>query len=296
MPPREVPRAPEMMWPVLCAVRELGGSATITEMDDWVIEHLEVPEEVQAIPHGSNGRQSEVQYQLAWARSNLKMIDLLDNARRAVWSITEAGKTILEAEMLEAHRAKRAEIMKRAQERRRRQPATPRGSAGSSEDEEGDPGAPDEQSWQDTLIGQLLALTPQAFERLCQRLLRESGFANVQVTGRPNDGGIDGVGVYSLSLVSFRTFFQAKRYQGTVSSSAVRDFRGAMAGRGEKGLLITTGSFTREALAEASREGAPPIELIDGNRLADLLKEHRLGVNVALVEDVAIDEEFFEDL
>jgi restriction system protein len=170
------------------------------------------------------------------------------------------------------------------------------GAEDTSEDEERDDRDQDAPNWQDTLIGQLLTLSPQAFERLCQRLLRESGFTNVQVTGRPNDGGIDGVGVYSLSLVSFRTFFQAKRYQGTVSSGAVQDFRGAMAGRGEKGLLITTGSFTREAVAEASREGAPPIELIDGNRLTDLLKEHRLGVSVAMVEDVAIDEDFFEDL
>lgn len=284
------------MWPALCAVRELGGSATITEMDDWVIDHLEVPEDVQAIPHGSNGRQSEVQYQLAWARSNLKMIGLLDNARRAVWSITEAGKTISEATMLDAHRAKRAEIMKRAQDRRRQQPRRFEESEHITDGEEAVQDELDTPSWQDTLIGQLLELSPQAFERLCQRLLREAGFTNVQVTGRPNDGGIDGVGVYSLSLVSFRTFFQAKRYKGTVSSGAVRDFRGAMAGRGEKGLLITTGSFTREAVAEASREGAPPIELVDGNRLTELLKDHRLGVSVAMVEDVAIDDEFFEDL
>ena len=132
--------------------------------------------------------------------------------------------------------------------------------------------------WQTTLLQRLLEMSPAAFERLTQRLLREAGFREVEVLGRSGDGGLDGVGVYRLSLVSFPIYFQCKRYSGSVPSSAVRDFRGAMAGRGEKGLLVTTGTFTRGARDEASRDGAPPVQLIDGEDLCDLLQEYRLGV------------------
>ena len=140
-------------------------------------------------------------------------------------------------------------------------------------------------------------LAPDGFERLAQRILREAGFINVTVTGKSGDGGIDGVGTYRLSLVSFPVYFQCKRYKGAVTPGAVRDFRGAMAGRGEKGLLITTGSFTRDAQAEASRDGAPPVELIDGDRHCDLLREFRLGVDVRqrIEEDVLVDPAFFDE-
>ena len=134
------------------------------------------------------------------------------------------------------------------------------------------------------------------FERLAQRLLREAGFRNVQVRGGPSDGGLDGVGVYRLSLVSFPIYFQCKRFRGAVASSAIRDFRGAMSGRGEKGLLITTGSFTRSAREEAARDGAPPVDLVSGDELCDLLKDYRLGVRVTkrTIEDIEIEPKFFD--
>ena len=141
-------------------------------------------------------------------------------------------------------------------------------------------------------------MKPDGFERLAQRLLREAGFISATVTGRTGDGGIDGLGVYRMSLVSFPVFFQCKRYKGSVGSAAVRDFRGAMAGRGDKGLLITTGTFTSEAKAEATRDGASPVDLIDGDRLCDLLKEYDLGVKTTVrqIEDITVDTEFFGDI
>ena len=141
----------------------------------------------------------------------------------------------------------------------------------------------------------MLEMPPDAFERLTQRLLREAGFRDVEVLGKTGDGGIDGVGVYRLSLVSFPIYFQCKRYKGSVSAGTVRDFRGAMAGRGEKGLLVTTGTFTRSAREESSRDGAPPVELIDGDDLCGLLREYELGVRTRIrqVEDVSVDPDFF---
>jgi restriction system protein len=155
-----------------------------------------------------------------------------------------------------------------------------------------------EPNWKELLLEALLAVPPDAFERLARRLLREAGFISATVTGKTGDGGIDGIGVYRLSLLSFPVFFQCKRYKGSVGSAAVRDFRGAMSGRGDKGLLITTGTFTPDAKSEATRDGAAPIDLIDGDKLCDLLKDYKLGVQstVRQVEDVVVIPDFFLDL
>lgn len=165
-------------------------------------------------------------------------------------------------------------------------------------EEDQDEGADTESDWKDWLLTKLQTMDPIAFERMSMRLLREAGFRNVEVTARSGDGGIDGVGVYKVSLVSFPTYFQSKRYSGSVSSSVVRDFRGAMSGRGEEGLVISTGTFSPAAKAEATRAGAPPVDLIDGDELCDLLKEYGLSVSVEqrVVEEVTIFEEFFDSI
>lgn len=141
-------------------------------------------------------------------------------------------------------------------------------------------------------------MEPDAFERLCQRLLREHGFTQVEVTGRSGDGGIDGVGVLRVELISFRVVFQCKRYEGSVGAGQIRDFRGAMIGRADKGLFLTTGRFTASAKQEATRAGAPAIDLIDGSDLCDLLKKLDLGVQTKTiqVEEVSVDPTFFESI
>ena len=131
----------------------------------------------------------------------------------------------------------------------------------------------------------------------CQRLLRESGFVQVEVTGKSGDGGIDGKGIVKISgFLSFHVIFQCKRYKGSVTSSQIRDFRGAMQGRADKGLMITTGNFTRDAIKEATRDGAPPIDLIDGEILCEKLKEFNLGVQTEIIEDVKINSEWFKKI
>jgi len=190
--------------------------------------------------------------------------------------------------MQAANKAWRESLRKERLERRSNQATETDG-----DDDEGEAAG----GWKDQLIARLLELSPEGFERLAQRILREAGFVNVAVMGKSGDGGIDGMGTYRLSLVSFPVYFQCKRYKGTVASATVRDFRGAMAGRGEKGLLITTGSFTRDAQADATRDGAPPVELIDGDRLCDLLKDYRLGIEVRqrIEEDVTVNTGFFDE-
>ncbi|MCY3927736.1 MAG: restriction endonuclease [Acidobacteria bacterium] len=139
-------------------------------------------------------------------------------------------------------------------------------------------------------------MSPGAFERLSQELLRSSGFEAVKVIGGSGDGGIDGTALYRFSLISFPVYFQCKRHKGSIGAPVVRDFRGAMAGRSDRGLIITTGSFTSDAKREATRDGATPLDLIDGDSLCELLKERGLGVVVRerTVEDVTIDSEYFD--
>lgn len=202
---------------------------------------------------------SEIVYRLHWARTHLKAIGAAENSARGVWAITDKGRSITRERMQAETKAWRADVRVRR---------ASKAVVGLAEDVD----TVGEMSWKEQLVERLLELSAGGFERLTQRVLREAGFVNVTVTGKSGDGGLDGVGVYRLSLVSFPVYFQCKRYKGTVTAGAVRDFRGAMAGRGEKGLLITTGSFTRDAQNEANRDGAPPVELIDGDRLCDLPK------------------------
>jgi restriction system protein len=152
------------------------------------------------------------------------------------------------------------------------------------------------EEWRDTLLDVLQQIPPASFEKLCQRVLRESGFTRVQITGKSGDGGVDGIGVLRIALLSFHVFFQCKRYKGSVGASAIRDFRGAMVGRTDKGLFITTGSFTPEAKREATRDGAPVLDLIHGEALCAILKDLSLGVGTRQVEEVSINPTWFSAL
>lgn len=278
-----IPNYRHFMWPVLRAVRALGGSARISEIVEKVIENEGFTEEQRAVQYELSPG-SILEGRMGFARSALKLIGVLDNSERGVWSLTKRGHTATEEQIRDWN--KEAE-----KERARRKRADD-----EAEDLSGDEAAADSDRWKTDLLERLQAMPPDAFERLAQRLLREAGFHNVEVLGKTGDGGIDGVGVYRLSLVSFPAFFQCKRYRGAVPAKEVRDFRGAMSGRGDKGLLITTGSFTRDARKEATRDGVPPIDLVNGDHLCDLLKEYRLGVDVDIrqIEDIRVEPEFFD--
>ncbi|MDP8973109.1 MAG: Mrr restriction system protein, partial [Actinomycetota bacterium] len=217
----------------------------------------------------------------------LKKYGLITNSARGVWALTPKGSDLAAVDPRVVVRTVRE------QSRRERQG---RIDSTEAEDRRTGPEIGEEEtaSWRETLLTTLLEMPPDAFERLCQRLLRESGFIQVEVTGRSGDGGIDGHGVMRLAgLLSFPVIFQCKRYRSTISSGVVRDFRGAMVGRADKGLIITTGSFTRDASAEATRDGAPPIDLIDGEQLVDKLKDLKLGVATRQVEVVEVNAEWF---
>jgi restriction system protein len=239
----KVPTFDEMIWPTLQALKETGGSASNQELLARVLQLMKIPEAVQIIPHG-DGPRTEIEYRMLWARTYLRKVDAIQNSERGVWSITTAGRALTE------------EAVKKIVQRVRALDRKPRSSLDREQDAR--PGDEDTvQRWQDELLAILQNMTPSAFERLSQRILRESGFIKVEVKGKSGDGGIDGIGVLRVSLLSFQVFFQCKRYKDSVSAGAIRDFRGAMVGRTDKGLFTTTGRFTPDAKREATRDGAP---------------------------------------
>jgi restriction system protein len=284
----EVPSFDELMGPMLQALKAMGGSATNEELLAKVIELEAYPPEVQAVPHSDN-RQTKLNYNLAWAKTYLKRVGAIDNSSRGVWSLTQIGEQLTPEEVLSVPARVRKQLIEDKQARE--QLAAPEERLAEAEELEAT-----EPRWKDQLLAVLRGIAPDAFERLAQRLLREAGFLKVEVTGRSGDGGIDGIGVLRVNLLSFQVLFQCKRYQGSVGASAIRDFRGAMVGRSDKGLVITTGTFTPEAKREATRDGAPAIDLIDGDQLCDLLKQLKLGVRTEMVEKMTVEPGWFDTL
>lgn len=280
----ELPLYHELMVPILKALFELGGSGTIEEINEKVYSIANIKQEVLEIIHSERSNDSEVDYRLAWARSYLKTFGLINNSKRGVWALVNSN--------IKPDEIKPDEVVAFVREKLKFK--TPKKSIKEIEEEIVEEDNEDFDDWKGNLLSVLQVISPSSFERLVQRILRESGFTQVEVTGKTGDGGIDGKGIIRLSgLISFHVIFQCKRYKGMVTPSQLRDFRGAMQGRADKGIFITTGNFTREAIKEAIRDGAPPIDLIDGEKLCDILKELKLGVQSELIEKVIIQEDWF---
>ena len=265
--------------PLLDALRSLGGSAKADEAVDQVAQALKVSDDVLNETLTSGG--SRFRNQVAWARFYLVREGLIDSSRHGVWSLTEKGfKTSLTHDQSRNLFLKWVKIFQ--EQRKQKEQHEPvaeqvaEGTGAVSKD------------YREEVLDVLLSLPPAGFERLSQRLLREAGFTQVAVTGQSGDGGIDGFGILQVNpLVSFKVLFQCKRYAKSVAPSQVRDFRGAMSGRADKGIIITTGTFTAEAKREATRDGAPPIELIDGEKLIDMLESLELGLKPVTTFEVA---------
>ena len=288
----QMPTFDKLMLPTLKALEQLGGSGSIEEIANSVIQALNLPDAIASQPHNpEKSSQTEMEYRLAWARTYLKKYGLLDNSERGIWSFTgkyHPGQNIDPNEVVQIVRGEDAQARQYKKKQHSHKQDEGVSFAIAEEVEVG---------WKENLHQQLLRLKPDAFERLAMRLLRESGFVQVEVTGRSGDGGIDGKGIIKLqNVLSYHVVFQCKRYKESVGSGAIRDFRGAMIGRADKGLFITTGTFTRDAIKEATRDGASPIDLIDGENLVEMLKQLRLGVKVRMVEEVEVDTAWFEGM
>jgi len=284
----DVPAYHVFWTPLLQAMKQLGGSGTVEEINNKVVERMKIPAAaLEKLHDPGNSNMTEVEYRLAWARTYLKNYGMLENSSRGVWALTKAAEGVDTLDVKEVRRV--------VGERKRNSGKKRKNGNGLDPGDEIDSPVDD---WRKRLFVLLTkSIDPSAFERLVQRVLREAGFIQVEVTGRSGDGGIDGRGIARIhGFMSFHVVFQCKRYQGVVSSAAIRDFRGAMVGRADKGLFMTTGTFSKDAIKEATRDGAPPIDLIDGDALAEKLKEYGLGVSVKMVEEVLINEDWFKTI
>lgn len=288
----DLPSFDALIVPTVKALIALGGSGSIAEINTKVYEIANIPDDILQVPHNDEGSTSEVDYRLAWSRTYLRKFGLLENSSRGIWALSKADIDPNTLDHTEIARVVRGSLSLRDQPKQ----AQPKDKKEKTTEEiEEINEVENTEAWKERLLNTLYNMSPAAFERLSQRLLRESGFFQVEVTGKSGDGGIDGKGIVRVSgLLSFHVVFQCKRYRGSITPSQIRDFRGAMQGRADKGLFITTGKFTRDAMKEAARDGASPIDLINGELLCDKLKELKLGVETKLTEAVDIKNDWFD--
>lgn len=283
----------ELIVPTLRALKKLDGSGRIDEIRDTIIQVLSLTDDIVDFPYG-DGSRTKIEYELSWARTLLKYIDYVRNTSRGVWVLTKIAQeyeweTEKIRRMIKDYWKKRLEFKKKNEKE----------SLGKNELEIEEVTFEEESveaNWRERLMEILKSLNPYGFERLVQRVLRESGFTNVKVTKKSHDGGLDGKGILRMNkLVSVPIIFECKRYSNPVGVDKIRNFRGAMEGRADRGLFIATSTFTQDAIEESKREGAKLIDLIDGEQFVDLLRELELGINIELVEKITIDDDWFNE-
>ncbi len=259
------------------ALVALDGSGSNDEILEAVIKILNLPDSVVDKQH-KGSQETELEYQLAWARSDLKKYGAINNVSRGIWKITSefANQKEIDAKKVQAQNS--VQYKKSSQ-----------GNPGGAQDEP-------EQPWKTKLAQILCEINPYAFERLAQLLLRTCGFSQMQVTKKSADGGIDGTGKLRINgIFSFNVAFQCKRYSGIVSAGDIRDFRGSLTADIEKGIFITTGTFSRAAKEEASKTGKQQIDLIDGEELINMLKENGIGVRKKLLPFMRLMKSFLKN-
>lgn len=286
----DIPKYDDLFSPTLQVLVKLGGSGSVEEIDEGLTTLIGATQAQLDVTYPKSGA-PVLPYRMSWARSFLKLPGFIENPSRGVWVLTEVGRTAVDRPNADLKKIVSAAYKASLAAKKAAQAA----EAGGTEQEAASEGGT---GWSVQLLQHIQAIDPSAFERLCQRLLRESGFIRVEVSGKSGDGGIHGAGVLRMNLISFQVLFQCKRWKGSVRTEVVRNFRGAMQGRADKGLIITTGTFTADARKEATRDGAPAIDLIDGEALCTLLKDLRLGVRLEIrtVEDITVDEKFFSTI
>lgn len=282
---QHVPGYAPLIEATFLALKELGGSGKNNEINAKAVEIIGISDDVLAVPHLNSSSMSEVDYRLAWARTLLKNYGAIENSARSVWSITAAFSSAdkVNGKYIEKHCRKKATLSDTT-------------STLEQQMEEAGVEIPEEaRPWRKKLHDVLLNMNPYSFEKLAQRLLRECGFEDVRVTKKSGDGGIDGTGKLKINgIFSFNIAFQCKRYQGSVGAADIRDFRGSLTTDIEKGVFITTGSFSKPAIAEASTPGKHQIDLMDGEEFITKLAEY--GIGVREIKDYEIDEEYFSKI
>jgi len=295
---KRIPRYAQLIVPTFLALKNLGGSGKNDEILDQIILDMNISDEVADIQHKGRTNKSELSYQADWARTYLRQYGVIENSARGVWSIKPDYVSVESLDQKKIINAMNEE------NRKRRENKAPVGSSHTVVKEDAEDNDlstdyaeyPDEvKPWREQLADVLQNMDPYAFERLSQRVLRECGFSQVEVTKKSSDGGIDGTGKLRINgIFSFNVAFQCKRYKGLVGASEIRDFRGSLTTDIEKGVMITTGSFSKAAKEEASNPGKQQIDLIDGEEFMNKIAEY--GIGVKPITTYEIDVEFFKKI
>lgn len=286
------PKFLKFIIPLLEVLKERGGAGKPFEVRPLITDKLKIPEsEVQQTLESGVSR---VYNQIDWARNYLKEGGFISAEERGIWRLTEKGfkSNLSENEVYKLFK----DVQSKFQKKEITLEGVTKQKRLSNEDVDISDKPPENQKHLHEILNILLRLPPSGFEKICKRLLIEEGFEDVEVTKQTRDGGIDGVANLILNrFISFKVFFQCKRYKGAVSSETVQMFKGALDGKikpGDKGIIITTGYFTQDA-QKASKEGRVPIELIDGDKLIEMFENKKLGIQQKTIYEV--DYDFFEE-
>ena len=261
----QLPTVHQLAWPTLKILEGLGGRASIEQLPSKLAEFLSLPDEIIYMLHG-DGPQTELEYRAGWARTDLKNVGAIEKLSRGVWRITNPGRRVRDERILVTAIKNKTQL----------------------------PGTSPPISWRDEVLGLVRNMDPKSFQLLCKKVLIQSGFREIEIIEKTSHGDTLGSGILRISLISFHILFQFRRSTTSVNAAEIRDLRGAMVGRAEKGLFVTTGEFTDSAALEAVRNGAPVIDLISGIELCDLLKDLELGVSTKMVEEIEVDPEEFK--
>lgn len=278
----------ELIVPTIKALKEMGGTATPAEITNKVIELEQYSDEIQNEPQQGDGYRTKLEYRLAWARTYMKkFLNAVEDKSRGLWSLTPEGIRI---DITDPQK-----VIDLALENKKKDKNIKNKEDEKSIDKVDSLTEEDGEDWKTELLNIINSCSPKSFENLCQRILRESGCIDVKVSGGANDKGIDGSAVLRLGLISFPIRFQCKRYGASiVTPSLIREFRGSL-GQVDKGIFITTSRFTKLAIEEGQDPSkGKTIDLIDGDRLCDLLREYRIGIKEK--NEVNIDKSFFENI
>lgn len=289
---KKSPTYTELIIPTFKALKKLGGSGTNGEIYDQILLEMDLTTEAIEESHLGSTNQTELQYQLAWARTYLKNYGVISNSKRCVWSISSKYSNTNPSELNAKEIIAYTKSPEQKEQNKNLLNEKPQDNNMQNDDYE----FPEEnKSWRVKLSKILHEMDPFAFERLAKRLLRECGFIEVKVTQKTNDGGIDGTGKLKINgIITFNLAFQCKRYKDSVSAKEIRDFRGSIKSDVEKGIFITTSNFTQAAKKEAVEEGKKTIDLVDGDEFIDKLIEYEIGVKE--VKSYIVDEEFFKNI
>lgn len=302
-----VPDYQTLMLPVLKLIA--GGATNVSECLPAIQAQFQISDD-EAQEMLPSGRMTYLQNRAHWARTYLSKAGLLTSPKHNYHEVTDLGRSVLAENPAQIDNTYLARFEDFADWRDHASgPETPPASQSASstpEDSQTPEDAMDsanriiQSALRDELLGNLLSLTPQRFERVILDLLSAMGFGggrleNTHMTQASGDGGIDGI-IHEDALGLDAVYIQAKRYapDNKISRPDIQRFVGSLNGEGAtKGVFVTTSDFSREARDYISRV-PQRIVLINGARFADLMIEHGVGVRVRRTYAIqSVDEDYF---